>query len=123
MNGTEFLADTNAIIYLLKGNECMRPYLKTRIAVSVISFMELLSFPGITEQEEKNIRSFIDLCELHSLNDSIMEQTIRLRRQYRIKLPDAIIAATSIYNDLPLITADMGFINVDGLRVVRLTPS
>ena len=101
----------------------MRPYLKTRIAVSDISFMELLSFPGITEQEEKNIRSFIDLCELHPINDSIMEQTIRLRRQYRIKFPDAIIAATSIYNELPLIIADMGFMKVDGLQVVRLMPS
>ena len=27
MNGIDFLADTNALIYLLGGNSCMTPYL------------------------------------------------------------------------------------------------
>ena len=42
MNGIDYLADTNALIYLLAGNECMRPYLDKRFAVSVISYMEIL---------------------------------------------------------------------------------
>ena len=50
MNGSEFLADTNAVIYLLSGNSCMEPYLQKTMVISVISYMELLSFPGITAE-------------------------------------------------------------------------
>ena len=57
MNGTDFLADTNALIYLLNGNSCMRPFLQSKLAFSVISEMELLSFSGITAEEENNIKS------------------------------------------------------------------
>lgn len=48
MNGTNFLADTNALIYLLNGNQCMSNYLQKNLYVSVISEMELLSYSGIT---------------------------------------------------------------------------
>ena len=61
MNGTKYLADTNAVIYLLTGNNCMKPFLHERLAVSVISFMELLSFPELTAVEELSIRSFLSL--------------------------------------------------------------
>ena len=30
MNGTDFLADTNALIYLLDGNSCMSPFFQIR---------------------------------------------------------------------------------------------
>ena len=122
MNGAEFLADTNAIIYLLSGNECMKPYLNARLSISVISFIEVLSYSALTEDDEKHIRDFMALCDLLTIDHSVREQTIRLRRQYRIKLPDAIIAATSICNNIPLITADVGFERVNELQVVRLTP-
>ena len=42
MNGIDFLADTNALIYLLNGKSCMRPFLQNKLAFSVISEMELL---------------------------------------------------------------------------------
>ena len=58
MNGADFLADTNAVIYLLSGNQCMLPYISSRFAISVITFMELLSYPMISEDEEKVIREF-----------------------------------------------------------------
>jgi predicted nucleic acid-binding protein len=55
MNGINFLADTNALIYLLNGNSCMSPYLEKTLAVSVISEMELLSYSGISKKDEENI--------------------------------------------------------------------
>ena len=58
MSGTDYLADTNAVLYFLSGNECMKPYVFSRFAFSVISEMELLSFPKITEDEEARIRAF-----------------------------------------------------------------
>ena len=122
MNGIDFLADTNAILYLLSGNDCMKPFLDSRLAISSITFMELLSYSMITEQEEQVIREFLKGCELIQLNDSIMEQPIQLRKTYKIKLPDAIIAATAKELNLSLITADVGFEKIIDLKLSKLVP-
>lgn len=122
MNGIDFLADTNAIIYLLSGNSCMKPFLKKTVAISVISYMELLSFSSITDDEEKRLRQFLSICDLIQIDKQIMEKTIQLRRKYKIKLPDAIIAATAIIHDIPLITADIGFCKIDSLQMVQIKP-
>ena len=58
MNGVDYMADTNALIYLLSGDSCMKSYLANYIGLSVISEIELLSFPGITSFEEQQIRSY-----------------------------------------------------------------
>lgn len=57
MNGNEILADTNAIIYFVNGNSCMKPYENATVSVSIISEMELLSFPKITDQETDEDKS------------------------------------------------------------------
>jgi len=122
MNGIDYLADTNAILYILSGNECMKPFTKSHLAVSDISFMELLSFPSISAKEENTIRRLLESCELLHIDEAIMELTIQLRRAYRIKLPDAIIAATAVSRGLPLLTADTGFFKIDNLQLEKLYP-
>jgi predicted nucleic acid-binding protein len=122
MNGLEYLADTNAVLYLLGGNACMAPYLGKTLAVSVISVMELLSYPSITSDEESIIRAFLDQCETLQISDTVKEQTIRIRRQYNVKLPDAIIAATAISHNLTLLTADTGIFKIRELKANRLQP-
>ena len=122
MNGTDFLADTNAVIYLLSGNNCMKPYLQKTLTVSVISFMELLSFPGITGDEEKMIRQFLNMRKIIQIDKDIMEKTIQLRRGYKIKLPDAIIAATALIHEIPLISADTGFCKIENLQIEQIKP-
>ena len=115
MNGIDFVADTNALIYLLNGNSCMLPFLNKSLAFSVISEMELLSFSGITEEEENNIKALLNECEEISLLKDVKEKAIELRRKYKTKLPDAIVAASAIVNNLPLITADKGFNQIQEL--------
>ena len=122
MNGIDYLADTNAIVYILSGNECMKPFTNSRLAVSDISFMELLSFPSISAQEEDTIRRLLKRCDILHIDETIMELTIQLRRAYKIKLPDAIIAATAVSRGLPLLTADTGFFRIDNLQLEKLIP-
>ena len=122
MSGIDFLADTNAVVYLLSGNNCMKPFLQKTVAVSVISYMELLSFPSITDDEEKRIRQFLSICDLIQIDKQVMEKTIELRRRHKIKLPDAIIAATAIIHNIPLITADTGFCKIDCLKMEQIKP-
>ena len=122
MNGIDYLADTNAILYILSGNECMKPFTNSRLAVSDISFMELLSFPSISAQEEDTIRQLLKRCDILHIDEAVMELTIQLRRAYKIKLPDAIIAATAVSRGLPLLTADTGFFRIDNLQLEKLIP-
>jgi len=122
MSGIDFLADTNAVVYLLSGNNCMKPFLQKTVAVSVISYMELLSFPSITDDEEKRIRQFLSICDLIQIDKQVMEKTIELRRRHKIKLPDAIIAATAIIHNIPLITADTRFCKIDCLIMEQIKP-
>jgi predicted nucleic acid-binding protein len=44
--------------------------------------------------------------ELAFINPSIKHQSISLRKKYTLKLPDAIVVATSAFLNIPLITAD-----------------
>ena len=38
-------------------------------------------------------------------------------------LPDSIVAATAICNNVPLITADKGFLNIKELNLILLEPT
>lgn len=122
MSGIDYLADTNAILYFLSGNECMKPFVSSRFAFSVINEMELLSYPKITAEEEKQIRGFLEGSASIGLTDSIKERTIQIRRTYNIKLPDAIVAATAIEYDMTLITADTGFEAIKELKLEKIAP-
>ena len=89
----------------------------------VISELELLSFHGITSEEENNIRLFLLNCKEISLTDEIKEKTIEIRKKYKTKLPDAIVAASAIVNNLPLITADKGFNQIEELNLKLIVPA
>ena len=48
---------------------------------------------------------------------TIKEKTIEIRKKYKTKLPDAIVTASAIVNNLPLITADKGFNQIEELKL------
>ena len=123
MNGIDFLADTNALIYLLNGDSCMTPFLQNELAFSVISELELLSFHGITSEEENNIRLFLLNCKEISLTDEIKEKTIEIRKKYKTKLPDAIETKNKKVNNLPINTADKGFNQIEELNLKLIVPA
>ena len=110
------LVDTNVIIYVLRGNRELASLIHSRyVYLSVISELELLSFPKIEKEEEFVIQSFIQEMNLIELNELIKREAIRLRRAYGLKLPDSIIAATALYLNCPLLTADSDFSKVSNL--------
>jgi len=57
-------------------------------------------------------------CTIIDITSGIKQYTINLRQIYQLKLPDSIIASTSIYLDIPLITADKGFNKVENLDLI-----
>ena len=80
--------------------------------------MELLAYKNMTKKEEKVIIEFVSQCKVITINNSIKQSTIKIRKKYNTKLPDSIIIATALYLDLPLITADVAFKNVEELNMI-----
>lgn len=110
MNGNSLLLDTNIVLYFLNGEETLIPILEDKqLYISFITQLELLIFPGIEESDIKKIDSFIHECIIIEMSSTIKEYTINLRRKFGLKLPDSIIAASSLYINAPLVTADSGF--------------
>ncbi|MDE1193411.1 MAG: PIN domain-containing protein [Arachidicoccus sp.] len=87
----DFVADTNFLIYVHEGNKIALPFLEYIFRISFISEVELFK-----------------------------EQTINLRRKYNIKLPDVIIASTSLVYGIPLVTADKNFAKITELDMMLI---
>ena len=112
MSGAKLLLDTNIVIGLLKGYEPAVQLVNAtglhlaQAAVSQITRMELLGYPGITPIEEQAIQTLVRATTCIVIDEEVERQTIALRRKLSIKLPDAIIAATALTKNLRLITLD-----------------
>jgi len=113
----KFLLDTNVIInsinykYKLPVNE---------YSCSIITEMELLSFPKLTLQESLEIKKYLSFMNLLNINEQIKEKTIELRKKYKIKLPDSIICASAISNNLILVTDDVALFKIENLHTISL---
>jgi len=109
MSGNNYLLDTNIIIYALKGVESVKPYFEGDCFISVISEIEILGIEGVLKKELATRRAAVDYCSIIQLTESIKNEAIRIKQEYKTKIPDAIIAATAIAENSILITADKGF--------------
>jgi hypothetical protein len=111
--------DTNAILYLL-GGKLTQPLTPALYYVSVISEMELLSYPSLDDAALANIRGFLSEVTLVELTEEIRQLAIDLRRRHALKLPDAIIAATALSLHAQLLTNDTKLLRIPGLACERL---
>ena len=75
-------------------------------AISQISRIELLSFHALSKDDEHRILALLSAVQVILIDEGIERETIALRRRTRLKLPDAVIAATARVNGLELLTLD-----------------
>lgn len=114
MNGNSILLDTNIVLYLLNGEETLIPLLEEKnIFLSFISQLELLGSNNISADDKLKIKQFISECTIIDITPGIKDFAIHIRQNYTIKLPDCIIMATSLWLNMPLITADKDFKKID----------
>jgi len=110
MSGNKFLLDTNAILYMLGGDITLSEFLfEKQLYISIITEMELLSYKNITLKEQKIITTFLNELIVININDDIKAKTIELKKKFHLKLPDCIIAGTSSWLKIPLVTSDKQF--------------
>lgn len=66
------------------------------------------------------LHNFINDALVIELEQPIKLKTADIRKVHRIKLPDAIIAATAIVYDLTLISRNVvDFSNINGLKIIN----
>jgi predicted nucleic acid-binding protein len=113
--GVTGLLDTNVVLYLL-GGKLSKPLPMGDYGVSVITEMELLAWPSLTPKEEVRVNAFLQNIVLFELTPAIRQLAVRLRREQRLRLPDAIICATALDQRAELWTNDERLHAVPGLR-------
>jgi len=117
------LFDTNIIIYLSKRELELDAFVthESHLYISVITYLEALGFPFRSKQEEQTVRTICNQFETIGLDDDIVDKVIAIKQNKKVKLPDAIIAATAINTNLYLVTANVDdFKNIDeSLQVIN----
>jgi predicted nucleic acid-binding protein len=123
--GTGYLLDSNVIIGYLAGKisvsgmTAVSGIVDAMPHISVISQIEILRFTD-TPENEQVLADFVGTAVIHPLSDPVVRRTIALCRQSRIKLPDAVIAATALTENFVLVTRNTNdFKNIPNLELLN----
>ena len=109
MSITEYLIDTNILIYHTKGSEDSINFISSVISqkafnISILTKVEFLGWDKHTPDGFEKCKRLIEPANVHPLDEDIATKAIELKRRMNIKLADAVIAATAILYDLKLAT-------------------
>ncbi len=122
--GEGYLLDTNAIIDFSGGKlpahamQKMKEIINTDFNISAVVKIEALSFNGPKDDMQK-LEDLLKWAKMFYIDDNIIEKTIDLRKVYKNKLGDAIIAATALTYDLDLISRNLkDFKDIPYLKVI-----
>ncbi|GIV62016.1 MAG: ribonuclease VapC [Rhodothermaceae bacterium] len=118
------LFDSNILIYHL--NDALPPGVLGKVErwitegalISVITRIEVMGYPQ-AETQRRQASRLLSLFDEVALQGPVVERTIDVRRRHRIRLPDAVIAATALVYGASLITRNRrDFQSIDGLQVI-----
>jgi predicted nucleic acid-binding protein len=100
------LFDTNILIdYLNAVPEAAAEFDRyTAKAISVVTWIEVMA--GAPPALEPPTRAFLDSFELIDIDRNVAEKAVLLRRQHKLKLPDAVIWASAQNAAMLLVTRD-----------------
>jgi predicted nucleic acid-binding protein len=123
--GAKYLIDSNVIIdYLdnkmpLSGMTLLSEVVDSTPNISVISQIEVLRY-NISFRASSILSAFINYCTIYPLTNNVVEVTIEICKRHRVKIPDAIIAATAVFNNFTLLTRNINdFKNIEELSYLN----
>ena len=117
--GMNIVLDTNAVLYFLAGR-LVEPLPLADYYISVITEIELLSYPLLNKDEETEIIAFLNDVTVLDLTKDVKKSAIYFRRHYRLKLPDALIVATAYSLKATLFTNDIKLLTLAELQMQGL---
>ncbi|MCP1673977.1 putative nucleic acid-binding protein [Natronocella acetinitrilica] len=116
------LLDTNILIDYLNGVEAARTEIRryTQPVISPVSWMEVMV--GVSVDDESTVRQFLAGFQQVVIDHAVAEQAVAIRKQYRVRLPDAIIWASARRENALLVTRNSKDFPADepGVRVPYL---
>ena len=121
------LLDTNVLISLFQGEPSVTRKLDAwtragrELALSIFTIAELLAFRKGTEEDEQKILEFAKQFPCIAVTNEVATLAGKLKQKHRITIVDAIIAATALIAELPLVTRNVAdFKNIPKLTVIRI---
>lgn len=123
--GQRFIVDSNVIIdytanrFSTTATDFIEDIFNSDFLISVAVKIEVLGFNDLPHKLAA-MEEFVDTATVIPLDQAVTKQTIDLRRKYnKLKLGDAIIAATALVHQLSLITRNVDdFKNIEGLNII-----
>ena len=119
-----YLLDTNILIYYLAGDIPKKELVKIKnilnksFNISIITKIELLGWNKHSPEGYKLAEEFIEFASVINITDEISDLTIKIKKNSKIKLPDAVIAATCLNDNLILVTRnDKDFKDIQDLEI------
>ena len=120
MGGKNVFVDTNVIIYLIGGHRNAADLLSEQtLHFSFITEIELLSFKRLSRKDEQIIRQILAEGLVFQSDAHITSLATKIRNNHGLEVPDAIIAASAIRYNMPLISADADLSKVRGLQLIQ----
>jgi hypothetical protein len=124
--GTRYLLDSNTVIDYIarlhpeKSRQWLNQIIDEEINTSVITKIEVLSFDPDKDDNYSVLVDFFEAASIFDLSADIVSKTIQIRQKQKIKLPDAVIAATALCNGFTLVSRNTkDFKNIEGLEVIN----
>ena len=114
------LLDSDLIIYATRPEyEGLRDLIVREVpSVSVVSKVETLGYPELSEQENRVLEEFFEVAKVLLVSESVVAEAIRLRQQRSMSLGDALIAGTGLSHDVsPATHNTTDFVWIETLEV------
>ena len=99
------VADTNVLVDYLRGIEAAAIELDRYhpASISLVTWMEIL-VGARTKAEEEQLRAFLRRFEILPIDQRVADDAVHIRRERRLRLPDALIWATARVHERILVT-------------------
>ncbi|MBR8838986.1 MAG: type II toxin-antitoxin system VapC family toxin [Stigonema ocellatum SAG 48.90 = DSM 106950] len=110
---SQYLLDTNILIYYFNDESDVQPIFEEIQAGNALGFycpitwVELLCYPKLTEDEATQIREFLRTLNCVSLTESVLNCAAEIRRNSRVRLADGLIAACALVEGCTLVTRNV----------------
>lgn len=107
-----YTLDTNAIIYYLKDDPSaskIRGIISKDVPVyiSVITELELFGYPDLMPEETELIETLLKSLNTIPLDSRLARIAAEVRRVFRLKISDSVIAATALFTGTILLTRNI----------------
>ena len=121
-----YLIDTNILIYFITGSASdevlmnIKKILISSFFISIISRIEVLGWNKHTEESYWMTNNLLNFSTIIPVDEAVANHAIQIRQKSNIKLPDAVIAATTLNLSATLVTRNYkDFISIEEIEIIN----